>query len=171
MISLFTNPVGEIAVLGAHCDDIAIGMGGTLLALARAEAGLRVRALVLSGRGTDRATEEIAAKVTEMQTATGQSVEAIGGITETIGRINEIATTIAAAVEEQGAATQEIARNVQQAAAGTAEVSGNIGSVTQAATDTGAAATQVLGASGELSKHSEYLRQRVDTFLARIRAA
>lgn len=61
MISLFTNPVGEIAVLGAHCDDIAIGMGGTLLALARAEAGLRVRALVLSGRGTDRATEEIAA--------------------------------------------------------------------------------------------------------------
>lgn len=61
MISLFTNPVGEIAVLGAHCDDIAIGMGGALLALARAEPGLRVRALVLSGRGTSREAEEIAA--------------------------------------------------------------------------------------------------------------
>ncbi len=61
MIPVFTGPLGEIAVLGAHCDDIAIGMGGTLLALARAQAGLRVRALVLSGRGTDREAEEIAA--------------------------------------------------------------------------------------------------------------
>lgn len=61
MIPLFTRQLGEIAVVGAHCDDIAIGMGGTLLALARAEAGLRVRALVLSGRGTQRESEEISA--------------------------------------------------------------------------------------------------------------
>ena len=47
-------------------------------------------------------------------------------------------TTIASAVEEQGAATQEIARNVQQASAGTAEVSSNIVNVTKAANDTGA---------------------------------
>ena len=105
------------------------------------------------------------------QAATGQSVQAIEGITGTIGRINEIATTIASAVEEQGAATQEIARNVQQASAGTAEVSSNIGGVTKAATDTGAAASQVLGASGELSKQSETLRNQVDGFLAKIRAA
>jgi len=120
---------------------------------------------------TAKATEEISAKIAEMQTATGQSVQAIGMITGTIGRINEIATTIASAVEEQGAATQEIARNVQQASAGTAEVSSNIGGVTQAASDTGAAANQVLGASGELSKQSETLRRQVDTFLANIRAA
>ena len=37
----------------------------------------------------------------------------------TIGQMNEIATAIAAAVEQQGAATQEIARNVEQAARGT----------------------------------------------------
>ena len=61
MIPLLPGRLGEIAVLGAHCDDIAIGMGGTLLALSHAENGLRVRALVLSGRGTDREAEEIAA--------------------------------------------------------------------------------------------------------------
>jgi methyl-accepting chemotaxis protein len=55
---------------------------------------------------TSKATEEISQKISEMQAATGQSVEAIGAITGTIGRINEIATTIASAVEEQGAATQ-----------------------------------------------------------------
>jgi LmbE family N-acetylglucosaminyl deacetylase len=58
MIPLFAGPLTEIAVLGAHCDDIAIGMGGTLLRLVRDWPRLRVRGLVLSGGGTERATEE-----------------------------------------------------------------------------------------------------------------
>ncbi|MGX1776109.1 PIG-L deacetylase family protein [Nocardia brasiliensis] len=58
MIRLSVGVVREIAVLGAHCDDIAIGLGATLLTLARAQPGLRVRALVLSGGGTERAAEE-----------------------------------------------------------------------------------------------------------------
>src|SRR6202035_4165899 len=61
---------------------------------------------------TAKATEEISAQVATMQAATGDAVQAIQGIGGTIGVINEIATTIASAVEEQGAATQEIARNV-----------------------------------------------------------
>ncbi|GAA3699964.1 PIG-L deacetylase family protein [Gordonia hankookensis] len=48
----------EIAVLGAHCDDIAIGMGGLLLAICRHHPGVRVRALVLSGGSTEREVEE-----------------------------------------------------------------------------------------------------------------
>ena len=61
MIELSTGAIREIAVVGAHCDDIAIGIGGTLLTLAAAEPGMRVRALVLSGGGTERETEERAA--------------------------------------------------------------------------------------------------------------
>ncbi|GAB2681111.1 PIG-L deacetylase family protein [Nocardia goodfellowii] len=61
MIELSAAPVAEIAILGAHCDDIAIGMGATLLILARRTPGLRVRALVLSGAGTPRAEEELSA--------------------------------------------------------------------------------------------------------------
>jgi LmbE family N-acetylglucosaminyl deacetylase len=57
MIRLSTGALNEIAVIGAHCDDIAIGMGGTLMTLA-AEPGLRVRGLVLSGGGTEREAEE-----------------------------------------------------------------------------------------------------------------
>ncbi|GAA0992947.1 PIG-L family deacetylase [Nocardiopsis tropica] len=54
MIALAAQPIRVIAVLGAHCDDIAIGMGGTLLTLARSRPGLRVRAFVGSGAGTAR---------------------------------------------------------------------------------------------------------------------
>ena len=58
MIHLSCGALDEIVVVGAHCDDIAIGMGGTLLALAAAQPGLRVRGLVLSGGGTEREAEE-----------------------------------------------------------------------------------------------------------------
>ncbi|MFH5206859.1 PIG-L deacetylase family protein [Antrihabitans sp. NCIMB 15449] len=58
MIELATRGVTELAVLGAHCDDIAIGMGGTLLTIAQSRPDLRVRALVLSGGGTPREAEE-----------------------------------------------------------------------------------------------------------------
>jgi LmbE family N-acetylglucosaminyl deacetylase len=58
MISLSTQALTEIVVVGAHCDDIAIGMGGTLLSLCRQRPALRVRGLVLSGAGTERETEE-----------------------------------------------------------------------------------------------------------------
>ncbi len=120
---------------------------------------------------TANATGEIGAQIGSIQQATRDAVQAIQGISGTIGEINEISTTIASAVEEQGAATQEIARNVQQAAAGTQEVSANIAGVTEAATSTGAAAEQVLGAATELSQQSEVLRGKVETFILAIRAA
>ncbi|GEE00357.1 GlcNAc-PI de-N-acetylase [Gordonia spumicola] len=61
MIGLSPDRLDAIAVVGAHCDDIAIGMGGTLLTLARAHPGLSVHALVLTGAGTPRQAEEAAA--------------------------------------------------------------------------------------------------------------
>jgi len=98
-------------------------------------------------------------------------VTAIHGIGATIGRISEITTSVASAVEQQGAATQEIARNVQQASVGTAEVSATIGGVTQAASQTGEASTQVLDAAGRLARQGEELRAEVTEFLAGVKAA
>ncbi len=120
---------------------------------------------------TAKATEEISAQVKAVQRASAESVRVIEEISVTIGNIDEIATSIASAVEEQGVATQEIARNVQQAALGTNEVSTNIEGVSTAAAETGSAATQVLGAASELSQQSEALRGQVDQFLATVRAA
>jgi methyl-accepting chemotaxis protein len=120
---------------------------------------------------TAKATEEISAQINSIQAATGETVQAITDISAIIGRISEITTTVAAAVEEQGAATQEIARNVQQASQGTQDVSTNIVSVTEASQHTGAAATQLLGASGDLSKQAEVMRTEVEKFLAAIKTA
>lgn len=118
---------------------------------------------------TARATEEISAQISGIQSATEEAVTAIGSIGGTITQINEITSTIAAAVEEQGAATQEIARNVEQAASGTTEVSSSITQVTQAASETGSSATQILDAAGEMSRQSSMLEGEVQKFLVTIR--
>ncbi len=90
---------------------------------------------------TAKATEEIAGQVTAIQSATGDCVIAIGGISDTIREISGIATTIAAAVEQQDSATREIARSVQQAAAGTGDVSRNVAGASHAADQSRALAT------------------------------
>jgi methyl-accepting chemotaxis protein len=119
---------------------------------------------------TGKATEEIAAQISGMQTVTAETVAAIQSIGQTILGINDSLAQIAESAQQQGAATQEIARNVQQAAAGAAEVTQNIGGVTQAAGETGHMATQVLTASRTLSQESEKLRSQLEDFLNKVQA-
>jgi methyl-accepting chemotaxis protein len=120
---------------------------------------------------TARATGEIGQHIGAIQTATQDSVGAIKEIGDTIARMSEISSAIAAAVEEQGAATQEISRNIQHAAQGTSEVSANIGDVQRGAGETGAASAQVHSAAQSLSQESNRLKSEVARFLDTVRAA
>ncbi|WNV11775.1 methyl-accepting chemotaxis protein [Tardiphaga sp. 709] len=120
---------------------------------------------------TAKATEEISSHVLEMRGAMRDAEQAIQGIGGTISSMNDIAVAIASAVEEQGAATREIARSVQQISHGTEQVSHNIVGVHDAADQTGKAASHVLVSARELGQHSEILREDVDRFLERVRAA
>ncbi|HTC96701.1 MAG TPA: methyl-accepting chemotaxis protein [Bradyrhizobium sp.] len=120
---------------------------------------------------TAKATGEIGQQINGIQAATQDSVNAIKEISGTIERLSEISSTIAAAVEEQGAATQEISRNVQQAAQGTQQVSANITDVQRGATETGSASSQVLSAAQTLSGDSGRLKTEVSKFLTNVRAA
>jgi len=120
---------------------------------------------------TAKATGEIGQQITGIQAATQDSVNAIKEISGTIEKLSEISSTIAAAVEEQGAATQEISRNVQQAAEGTQQVSSNITDVQRGASETGSASSQVLSAAQTLSSDSNRLKLEVDKFLDSVRAA
>ncbi|WFU30577.1 methyl-accepting chemotaxis protein [Bradyrhizobium brasilense] len=120
---------------------------------------------------TAKATGEIGQQIAGIQTATQESVGAIKEISSTIERLSEISSTIAAAVEEQGAATQEISRNVQQAAQGTQQVSANITDVQHGANETGSASSQVLSAAQSLSGDSSRLKVEVSKFLDAVRAA
>lgn len=182
-----TERVSELTRAAARIGDVvelinAIAGQTNLLALnatieaARAGEAGRGFAVVASevkalAEQTAKATGEIGQQVGGIQAATQDSVSAIGEISGTIARLSEIASAIAAAVEQQGAATQEIACNVQQAAQGTQQVSANVGDVQRGATETGAASSQVLSAAQMLSRDSNRLKLEVGKFLDSVRAA
>jgi methyl-accepting chemotaxis protein len=119
---------------------------------------------------TASATEEITAQIAAIQAVTKDAVEAIKRIGGTIGEVSTIATSIAAAVEEQGAATQEITRNTQLTAKRTTDVSGYVAGVTAAADATGQAAKGVESAAAALGNQATALGSQVTAFLGHIRA-
>jgi methyl-accepting chemotaxis protein len=167
------NVVELISEIAAQTNLLALN--ATIEAARAGEAG-RGFAIVASevkalATQTSKATEEISTQVGAIQTATQSSVRAIGAITTTIGKVNEIANAIASAVEEQGAATREIAHNVAEAARGTGEVSANISGVDAAARETGTAARRVVESAVELSRNGDDLKTQVDSFLRDVRAA
>ncbi|MGB3864591.1 MAG: methyl-accepting chemotaxis protein [Xanthobacteraceae bacterium] len=120
---------------------------------------------------TAKATGEIGQQIGDIQAATQESVAAIDEIRLCIDRLSSISSSIAAAIEEQGATTQEVARNVQHAALGTQEVSSSVGNLQRGATETGTASSQVLSAAQTLSRDSSRLKAEVGRFLDTIRAA
>ncbi len=179
--------VGELSKAASRIGDVVelintiagqtnlLALNATIEAARAGEAG-RGFAVVASevkalAEQTAKATGEIGQQVTGIQSATQDSVNAIKEISDTIEKLSEISSAIAAAVEEQGAATQEISRNVQQAAHGTQQVSSNITDVQRGASETELASSQVLSAAQSLSGDSNRLKLEVGKFLGSVRAA
>jgi methyl-accepting chemotaxis protein len=169
--------IGEVVKL---INDIAgqtnlLALNATIEAARAGEAG-KGFAVVASevkslANQTAKATEDISAQIASIQTVTKDAVDAIKRIGGTIGEVSTVATSIASAVEEQGAATQEITRNTQQAASRTKDVSAHIAGVSEGAAATGQAAHGVKSAAEALGTQAERLRTQVNDFLAKIRAA
>jgi methyl-accepting chemotaxis protein len=166
VIDLINNIAGQtnLLALNATIEAARAGEAGKGFAVVAQE----VKALATQ---TSKATSEIGAQIASMQAATEHAVEAIHDITATISKINEIAVTISAAVEQQGASTREISRNVLEAAKGTAEVASSITDVSSGASETGTASSQVLISAKALSGESRNLKTEVEKFLANVREA
>lgn len=64
MLALTPINLNSIAVIGANCADIAVGVGATLMEIACDKPDLVVHALVLTGGGTEREVEEKNAFIT-----------------------------------------------------------------------------------------------------------
>lgn len=169
--------IGEVVsiIQGIAEQTNLLALNATIEAARAGEAG-RGFAVVASevkalANQTAGATDEIAQQIASIQSVTGEAVSAIREIQEIINEVSALSANVATAVEQQAATTQEISRNTQHAAQGTHEVVSNILMVREGVDSTGEAAQESLRAAAELTEQASMLRDEVDRFLARVRAA
>jgi methyl-accepting chemotaxis protein len=110
---------------------------------------------------TARSTGEIAKQLGEIHAATETSVVAVCSIEQTIREVEGIAGSIAAAVEQQGAATAEIAHNITHAADATNAMSGRVSEVAAEAAQTDRSAIALQENAAGLALSMTELRQTV----------
>lgn len=118
---------------------------------------------------TGRATDEVAKQIRAIQDSTGDSVSALQAIGTKISQLEETAVSIASAVDQQSVAGQELARNIDMAARSTSEISDKLAKLREAATTSGAAATQTLGSANELERQASTLTTQGEVFLTKMR--
>ncbi|SOD99820.1 methyl-accepting chemotaxis protein [Caenispirillum bisanense] len=168
--------VGEVVTLITDIADQTnlLALNATIEAARAGEAGKGFAVVAsevknLAGQ-TARATEEIAAQVGSIQQVTAETVDSIHRIRGTIQELDEIAQSIAAAVEQQNAATMDISRGVQRAADGVREAARQVDAVTASTGAERSAAAAVLSGARDLADQARQMGDRSQTFLAHIRA-
>ncbi len=161
------DKIGEIAsLINAIANQTnLLALNATIEAARAGEAG-KGFAVVASevkslANQTAKATGEISAQIRAVQDATSASVGNVRRMIDHIGVVDQIASTIAAAMEEQQATTMEISRSVGESAAAAREVTTSIQRVSSEAEATGTRAERVRTVAGSLQESIENLRNEI----------
>lgn len=167
-IALLSGSVGRIGEVAGLIQDIAsqtnlLALNATIEAARAGEAGKGFTVVAHEVKNladqTARSTAEITRLIADIQSATQHAVAAVSGVGRTIGSIDHISASVAAAMEEQSAATQEISRNVVETTAAAREVASLIASVSQNAGETQGQAAAVHATSDKVAGSIQALRQ------------
>ncbi|GEM_PF-1487657 len=158
--------VGVISSIAAQTDLLALN--ATIEAARVGEAGKgfavvanEVKAL---SQETSGATEQIQARIEAIQNESIEAVAAISEITDLVAKVDEAATTIAGAVEQQAATVAEVSKSIATVTNGTETISDNIDAVAGAAATASAGAEQAQSAATHLTGLAENLNEQLDRF-------
>ena len=110
---------------------------------------------------TAKATDDITNRINAIQGDSKGAVSAINGISTVIEKLNSISVAIAAAVEEQTATANEVARVVKESNKGVEEIATVVRTVSGAAKQNSAGASQTLEAAKSLTLLAEKLKTLV----------
>jgi methyl-accepting chemotaxis protein len=120
---------------------------------------------------TRKATEAIAVSIKDVQTATGDVVSIIDGITRAMDGIGSSAGDLARAMDSQHAASQEIAETIGRAAESSAGIHGTLVTVGAAFSEVSGNTRQFVTMLSDLARQAALLRKQSSEFVGRIMAA
>ncbi len=115
-----------------------------------------------------RTTAEIQARIIAVSQVSGSVIEAIDDMRETIDRMDEVALSIAAAVEQHNVTTAEITARVQETADGAERVAQQISDVSTMADTTEEVAARLSGLADKMAGEAGSLRRESDRFMSRL---
>ena len=171
-----TDRIGEVLTL---IQDIAeqtnlLALNATIEAARAGDAGKGFAVVAsevksLAGQ-TAKATETIAGEISSIQAESRGAVDAIRGIGETVGRIDEVARTIADAVSEQEATARELGEEVAAMSQSASQAASGVTEMADEARDGSRAAADVLSSSRDLAVNADALQREISDFCARVRA-
>jgi len=113
---------------------------------------------------TAQATEDISQRIEAIQADARRAVAAIGEVSVTISRINDLQVSIAGAVEEQTATTNEMSRHIAEGARGTDLIAQNVTDVARTALSTAEGAAKAMTASRDLAAMATVLQGLVSKY-------
>lgn len=165
VVDLIQQITGQtnLLALNATIEAARAGVAGRGFAVVAAE----VKAMATQ---TEKATQEINAKISDVKQAIDPSLRAIRGIAEVMANVRKVTSEVLHAIEQQATATMEISDNVRGTASTTEQMAHNISSTASTVSGTKSSAAELIAASGRLSVQAQMLQKSVDRFLHNVAA-
>lgn len=174
-LNSMTGSIGEVveAIHGIADQTNLLALNATIEAARAGEAGKgfavvadEVKKLAVE---TANKTLQIRERVESIEAAIRDSVQAVQKIILNVQIIDESASSVSAAVEEQNSATAEIGRNIAEVSTSTQQVAHTISTVSRNASDAGEKSKLVMNAVNDLGNVSESLQEKIGEFLTTLR--
>jgi len=169
--------IGEVVDLISKIADQTnlLALNATIEAARAGEAGSGFAVVAhevkeLAGQ-TARATEQITEHVKSVQGASGEAVNRIRSIAETIDRVSEISSKVLEAVQTQAHSSNEISDNMDAAASDTRSVREGVGRVTNCTESSAGAAAEMHQTAADLKMLTADMQKQVNGFVARLKAS